>query len=52
MSMYHTHIKQLNLELEVVQPICIQKIIFEHVGWLTIEDVDIFLQNFSDISCI
>ena len=39
----------MNLELEVVQPICVQKItIFGHVRWLSIEDVDIFHQDVSD----
>ena len=44
-------IQQVNLELEVVQPIYIQKIMnFGHVGWLVIEDVDIFHQHVSGFS--
>jgi hypothetical protein len=42
MSMYHKfYIKQMNLELEEVQSVYVQKIIFGHVRWLAIEDVDI-----------
>ena len=44
MSMYHKfYMKQINLELEVVQSVYVQNItIFGYVGWLAIEDVDIF----------
>ena len=42
----------MNLELEVVQPIYIHRIsMFGHVGWLDIEDVDIFHQDVSGFSC-
>ena len=45
MNTYHKfYIKQINLELEVVQPIYVQKIMIGHVGWLTIEDSqDVFI---------
>ena len=54
MSMHHKfYIKQMNLELEVVQPIYVQKIrVFRHFARLTIEDVDIFHQDVSGFSCI
>jgi hypothetical protein len=40
------YIKQMILELEVVQSIYVQKImIFVHVGWLATEDVDIFCHD-------
>ena len=53
MSMYHKfYIKQMNLELEVVQPIYVQKItIFRYVRRLAIEDVNIFCQDVSGSSC-
>ena len=46
MSMYHKfYIKQMNFELEVVQPIYVQKItIFELVG--AIEDVEFSVRMF------
>ena len=46
------YIKQMDLELEIGQPIYVQKImIFGHVWWLAIEDVDIFLRDVSGFSC-
>ena len=38
----------MKFELKVIDPIYVQKInIFGHVGWLAIEDVDIFCQDVS-----
>ena len=42
----------MNLELETVQPIYVQKImIFENVAWLAIENVNIVYQEVSGYSC-
>ena len=53
MSVYHKfYIYQINLELEVVQSIYVQKnIISWHVYYLFIQDVDVFLQDVSGFSC-
>ena len=46
------YIEPMKLELEAVQPIYVQKIMnFWHVGWLDIEDVDIFCQDISGFPC-
>ena len=42
----------MNLELEVLQQIYVQKIkIFGHVGWLAIKDVNILHQDVSGFAC-
>ena len=41
----------MNLELEFVQPIYVQKMIFGHVRWLAIKEVDISSQDVSGFSC-
>ena len=53
MRMYHKfYIKLINLDLEVVQPIYVQKITnFGNVGMLNIKDVDIYLQGVFGFSC-
>ena len=38
------YIKQINLEQEVVQPMY-------YIGWLAMEDVDIFSQDVLSFSC-